>query len=246
MLAFSRNKISFEVAKHLLFCILYVLSPACLEWVPLAGWEVGPPGKERQDLLRVNLQGGGCWGVCVCLRPRASLVHCGLAPGAVPDATEISSDSDRTVELSVLPSWHTRRNSGSRSPTPARKSRSRGSDRRLAPTAAAALDPWREGCRPAQLQTAPAGPAIAVCRDRPPALGQRRGGPSNLSLPARGPPQRSLPSIRAKRWLSLHEHPREHQQLQFTGRFLSSLFSWTEVIDWPFARDGPRWFLAGG
>ena len=226
------------MAEHLLFCILYVLSPACLEWVPLAGREVVPPGKDRQDLLRVNLQGGGCWGVCVCARPRASLVHCGLAPGTVPDATEISSDSDRTVELSVLPSWHTRRTSGSRSPAPARKSRSRGSGRRLATTAAAALDPWREA--------APAGPGVAVCRDRPPALGQSRGGPGNLSWPARGPPQRSLPSIHAKRWLSLHKHPREHQRLQFTGRFPWSLFSWTEVINWPFAGDGPRWFLAGG
>lgn len=234
------------MVKHLLFCILYVLFPACLEWVPLAGWEVVPPGKDRQDLLRVNFQGGGCWGLCMRVRPRASLVHCGLAPGAVPDATEISSGFDRAVELSVLPSWHTRRNSGSRSPTPARKSQFRGPDWRLAPTAAAALDPWREGCRPARLQTAPAGLGVAVRRDCPPALGQRRGGLSNLSLPARGPPRRSLPSIRAKRWLSLHEHPREHQQLQFTGHFLSSLLSWTEAIDWPFAGDGPRWFPAGG
>ena len=165
------------MAKHLLFCILYVLSPACLEWVPLAGREVVPPGKDRPTGLAEG-EPPGRWVLgCVCARPRASLVHCGLAPGAVPDAAEVSSDSDRAVELSVLPSWHTRRNSGSRSPTPAQKLRSRGSDQRLAPTAAAALDPWRE----AQLQTAPAGPGVTVCRDRPPALGQSRGGPSNLS-----------------------------------------------------------------
>ena len=47
-------------------------------------------------------------------------------------------------------------------------------------------------------------------------------------------------------WLSLCEHPREHQRLQFAGGFLSSLFSWTEVINWPFAVIAPHGSLAGG
>ena len=160
--------------------------------------------------------------------------------------TEISSDFDGTVEVSVLVFMTHKKKLGVPEPDSSLESVQRfrpevghhrccGSgpvERRMSSSPAADCSCWTGYRCPQRPPTCPG----------PEAREARAVVPCQLVALSRTP----SPLVRAKRWLSLREHPREHQRLQFAGGFLSSLFSWTEVIDWPFAVMAPHWFLAGG
>lgn len=158
----------------------------------------------------------------------------------------MSSDFDSTVEVSVLVFMIHKKKLGVPEPD-----RSLESVQRFGPEAG----PHRR-CRSGPVErgvSASPAPDCSCwtgyrCLQRPPTCPGPEAREARVAAPCQLVALSGTPSplVRAKRWLSLREHPREHQRLQLAGGFRSSLFSWTDVTDWPFAVMAPRWFLAGG
>lgn len=112
----------------------------------------------------------------MCVHLRGSLAHCSLAPGTVPDALQRLALTDSTVEVSVLVFMTHKKKLGVPEPDSSLES-----VQRFRPEAGL-HDCCRSGPVERRMSSSPAADCscwtgIAVCRDRPPALGQRLGRP---------------------------------------------------------------------